>query len=75
MADRIPQFPLNSTFLTEGGHDPQQQAAEVTLNGGRVYRIEGISAEAWNELKDADSVGRHFNTVIKPNYTITQVEG
>jgi hypothetical protein len=65
--------PVSSSFITQGGHDGENTGVVEFANGKR-YQIEGISAEAFQSLIDAESVGRHFNAVIKQNYSVTPVE-
>lgn len=64
--------PVQSSFITQAGHDGDG-TARVQFANGRQYEIAGITPEAFQQLLDAESVGQHFNKVIKGNYSVTPV--
>ncbi len=64
--------PVNSSFITQAGHDGVNKGV-VTLASGKTYHIADISPEAFQNMLDSPSVGKHFNSQIKPNYTVTPV--
>nr|MBF0681629.1 KTSC domain-containing protein [Pseudomonas sp.] len=57
-----------SSSLRSLGYDPDEQALEVEFHNGSVYRYEQVPAEAVQALLEADSLGRHFNQVFKPQH-------
>ncbi|HAQ73891.1 KTSC domain-containing protein [Stutzerimonas nitrititolerans] len=57
-----------SSSLRSLGYDPEQQMLEVEFSGGAVYRYEQVPPEAVQALLEADSLGRHFNQVFKPQH-------
>jgi len=57
-----------SSSLRSLGYDPEQQVLEVEFDGGAVYQYEKVPAEAVQALLQADSLGRHFNQVFKPQH-------
>lgn len=59
---------VNSSSLRALGYDPDEQALHVEFSNGTRYRYEGVPAEAVQALLDADSLGRHFNQVFKPQH-------
>lgn len=59
---------VNSSSLRALGYDPDEQALEVEFSGGARYRYEHVPAEAVQALLEADSLGRHFNQVFKPQH-------
>ena len=60
---------LRAMVLLGGGDlDPDQQALEVEFHNGSQYRYEHVPAEAVQALLEADSLGRHFNQVFKPQH-------
>lgn len=65
--------PVNSSFITHAGHDGET-TGEVTLAGGRRYRIHDIDAGQFQALLDAESVGKHFNQTIKKNHAVEPVD-
>ncbi len=66
---------VNSSSLRALGYDPEQQVLEVEFSSGVLYRYEAVPPEAVQALLDADSLGRHFNQVFKPqHYRYRRVE-
>ena len=59
---------VNSSSLRALGYDPEQQVLEVEFSSGALYRYEAVPPEAVQALLDADSLGRHFNQVFKPQH-------
>nr|WP_250132031.1 KTSC domain-containing protein [Stutzerimonas nitrititolerans] len=57
-----------SSSLRSLGYDPERQVVEVEFSGGAVYRYEQVPPEAVQALLEADSLGRHFNQVFKPQH-------
>lgn len=57
-----------SRSLRSLGYDPGEQALEVEFHNGSVYRYERVPPEAVQALLEADSLGRHFNQVFKPQH-------
>ncbi len=66
---------LNSSSLRALGYDPDAQVLEVEFSSGARYRYEHVPPEAVQALLEADSLGRHFNQVFKPqHYRYRRVE-
>ncbi len=66
---------VNSSSLRALGYDPEQQVLEVEFSSGALYRYKAVPPEAVQALLDADSLGRHFNQVFKPqHYRYRRVE-
>ena len=66
---------VSSRSLRELGYDPDQQVLEVQFHNGSLYRYEGVPAEVVQALLEADSLGRYFNQVFKPqHYRYQRVE-
>jgi hypothetical protein len=59
---------VDSSSLRALGYDPDAQALEVEFSSGARYRYEEVPAEAVQALLEADSLGRHFNQVFKPQH-------
>ncbi len=59
---------VNSSSLRALGYDPEQQVLEVEFSSGALYRYEAVPPEAVQTLLEADSLGRHFNQVFKPQH-------
>lgn len=58
---------LQSSSLRSLGYDPEQQILEVEFSSGALYRYEAVPPEV-EALLEADSLGRHFNQVFKPQH-------
>ncbi|MHA6639489.1 KTSC domain-containing protein [Stutzerimonas frequens] len=59
---------VSSSSLRALGYDPEQQVLEVEFSSGALYRYEAVPPEAVHALLEADSLGRHFNQVFKPQH-------
>ncbi|MEL7653974.1 MAG: KTSC domain-containing protein [Stutzerimonas stutzeri] len=59
---------LQSSSLRSLSYDPEQQILEVEFSSGALYRYEAVPPEAVQALLEADSLGRHFNQVFKPQH-------
>ncbi|MCQ4229504.1 KTSC domain-containing protein [Pseudomonas stutzeri] len=59
---------LQSSSLRSLGYDPEQQILEVEFSSGALYRYEAVPPEVVQGLLEADSLGRHFNQVFKPQH-------
>lgn len=59
---------VSSRSLRSLGYDVDEQALEVEFHNGSVYRYEGVPAEVVQALLEADSLGRYFNQVFKPQH-------
>ncbi len=66
---------VSSSSLRELGYDPDEQVLEVLFHNGSLYRYEQVPAEVVQALLEADSLGRYFNQVFKPqHYRYQRVE-
>jgi len=59
---------VSSRSLRSLGYDVDEQALEVEFHNGSVYRYEQVPAEVVQALLEADSLGRYFNQVFKPQH-------
>ncbi len=59
---------LQSSSLRSLGYDPEQQILAVEFSSGALYRYEAVPPEVVQALLEADSLGRHFNQVFKPQH-------
>ena len=59
---------LQSSSLRSLSYDPEQQILEVEFSSGALYRYEAVPPEAVQALLEADSLGRHFNQIFKPQH-------
>ena len=57
--------PVNSTQLSSVGYDAATSTLEVEFRKGGVYQYVGVSAEIYQQLMNAASIGTFFNNVIR----------
>lgn len=62
----IPQMhPVESSAVARIGYDAELEEAFVEYLDGDLYAYEGVPAEVFEELANADSKGTFVNAVIK----------
>jgi hypothetical protein len=66
--------PVTSSLIKSTGHDPATSTMEVEFTDGKVYRYEGVPAEVHDNMRAAESVGRHFLRTVKPAFSGTPVK-
>jgi hypothetical protein len=64
--------PVKSSNVAAVGHEGE--TLEVQFNNGTRYRYAGVPRETFDALIGAESVGRFFNTEIKPNFQFERVD-
>lgn len=57
--------PLQSSLVASVAYHPALAFLDLVLTNGRRYRYFGVSSQTYNELLQADSKGRFFNSRIK----------
>lgn len=48
------------------GYDPEREVIHVEFNTGAVFEYGSVSAEDWEAMKAAKSIGGYFMKSIKP---------
>lgn len=62
----IPQMhPVESSAVVRIGYDAEAEEAYVEYLGGGLYAYEGVPADVFEQLANADSKGTFVNAVIK----------
>lgn len=61
--------PVQSSMLASVGHDGD--TLHVEFKGGKVYAHTGVSAERFQQMLAADSIGKHYNEHIKGKFPHT----
>lgn len=61
-------FTPDSSAVEKAYYDAESSELAVVLNSGDTYVYESVPSWEWRALKTSYSTGRHFATVIKPNY-------
>lgn len=57
---------VNSSNITEIGHDPHTNTLEVKFSSGRVYQYFDVNPDEHAALLNASSIGSHFANILKP---------
>ena len=57
--------PVSSSLLASVGYDPTEQVLEVELQDGKIYQYRDVPEATYQNLLNADSLGRYFNHHIR----------
>lgn len=57
----IKHVPVKSSMIKSIGHDEESKKMEVRFTGGQTYTFENVELEEFEALRDAPSVGKHYN--------------
>ena len=70
MSDKptIAMHECKSTCITHHGYDAGSKTLALKFNGGRTYHYADVPAEAYEALKGAKSIGKHFGTNISGKF-------
>lgn len=60
--------PVKSSNVVSIGHDPKTNTLTVEFNNGGVYEYKDVPTEKHKSLMEADSIGSHLHSVIKPHH-------
>ena len=64
---------VSSTAIDAIDYDPKTKDLGIVFKGGKKeYIYSNVPKEAIKALLDAESKGRHVNTVIKPKYSVNR---
>ncbi|MDJ0736581.1 MAG: KTSC domain-containing protein [Nostocaceae cyanobacterium] len=66
--EEIAMLPVNSSMANALGYDDEKQILQLEFHDGSVYQYSGIDDDTWEDLHQADSVGRFFHNEIKGKY-------
>ena len=61
--------PVNSSNIVSTAHDPSSGVMEVKFKSGKVYSFPNVSADEHTALRNAPSVGKHFNEHFKGKHS------
>ena len=59
---------VRSSSVRWVGYDLDEHVLEIGFVTGGVYRYDGVPPAEALALLEADSIGRHVNTVLRPRY-------
>lgn len=65
---------VTSSSIRSIGYDPQGMILEIELRNGGIYQYFRVPAKEHDSLLKAESIGRYYAKVIKPNYKFRRVK-
>lgn len=57
--------PVKSGLISSIGHNPETNTLAVEFKSGAVYHYGPVTSEQYEALKNAESVGKHFNANMR----------
>lgn len=69
----IAMLPVNSSMAKAVGYDSDQQILQVEFHNGAVYKYADVDEDTWEDLHQAESIGRFFNYEIKGCYECERI--
>ncbi|BAZ70456.1 hypothetical protein NIES4106_52500 [Fischerella sp. NIES-4106] len=69
----IPMLPIHSSMATAVGYDDNKNILQVEFHNGAVYQYSDIDQHTWQDLQQADSIGKFFNENVKGKYQYERV--
>lgn len=70
----VPLVPVRSSSLAAVGYSSDANALLIEFNNGSVYCYLGVPWHEHEQLMNSDSLGRHFNQAIRPNYSYERLD-
>ena len=64
----------NSTSLRYADYDEAEKVLTVCFASGKEYMYEDVPKDIYQNLIDANSAGKYFQSVIKPKYKVIAIE-
>lgn len=68
-----PLRPVDSSVIAAIGYESALSRLEVHFHTGRVYRYFLVPQSVYDELVEAESVGRYFNRNVRNRYRAEEV--
>lgn len=65
--------PVSSSTVESVGYDAENFTLRVRFIGGRTYDYSGVSQVQFDALRNAESVGKYLNMVIKSQFPYVEV--
>lgn len=64
-------IPADSRAIAQHGYDEKAKTLSIAFRGGKTYTYHGVSQAAYDEFKQAQSLGKHFATHISGKYQVS----
>jgi hypothetical protein len=65
--------PVDSSTMKSVGYEAASRILEIEFDSGAVYQYLGVPARIHEQLLEAESKGRYFNSEIRDVYPYVQV--
>lgn len=62
------RYPVTSSNITEVGYSDEHQILELLFSSGMTYQYFDVPRRIFEELLQAESIGRYMNANIKGNF-------
>ncbi|NWF62317.1 MAG: KTSC domain-containing protein [Fischerella sp.] len=72
--ESIAMLPTNSSMANAVGYDDEKNILQIEFHNGAVYQYSGIEEDTWEDLHQADSVGKYFNEKIRGKYQSERID-
>ena len=70
----IPLIEVQSSVILAVGYEQISETLRVIFNSGSEYRYTGVPIQVYQNLCNAESIGREFNRTIRNRYDSTVVQ-
>ena len=70
----IPLIEVQSSVILAVGYEQVSETLRVIFNSGSEYRYTGVPIQVYQNLCNAESIGREFNRTIRNRYDCTVVQ-
>jgi hypothetical protein len=70
----IPLFEVESSVLMFVGYEPISETLRIVFKSGSEYKYTGVPIQVYQNLCNAESIGREFNRTIRNKYDCTLVQ-
>ena len=65
--------PVSSESIARVGYTAATRTLEIEFHSGRVYQYVGVPLAVYEDLIHSESVGRYFNSNVRPIYSFRLV--
>jgi len=70
----IPLIEVESSVLMFVGYEPISETLRIVFKSGSEYKYTGVPIQVYQNLCNAESIGREFNRTIRNQYDCTLVQ-
>ncbi|BAU05105.1 KTSC domain-containing protein [Fischerella major NIES-592] len=70
----IAMLPMNSSMANAIGYDSDRNILQIEFHNGAVYQYSDIDQDTWQDLHQADSIGKFFNENVRGKYQYERID-